>query len=116
MSMETHTEKKGKPGTKKAVYAAIRVRKELKRQIEAGLEKLNKKDFGRRIRAEDYLGLALTLITDRHVAELQEASLSNTDRLERDYRDYAAQHGPISRDEYLGKRLSGEIPSKQAAH
>ncbi|MEN9722871.1 MAG: hypothetical protein RJB38_857 [Pseudomonadota bacterium] len=114
--METQTEKKGKPTSKKVVYTAIRVRKELKRQIESGLERLNKKDFGRRIRMEDYLGLVLTLLTDEHIARLQEASLSNSDRLERDYREYVTQHGQITRDEYLGKRLSGEIAEKTAAH
>lgn len=114
--MELQTEKKGKPAQKKVVYTAIRVRRELKRQIEVGLEKLNKKDFGRRIRTEDYLGLALTLVTEEHVAELQESSLSNTDRLERDYREYVTQHGSISKDEYLGKRLSGEIAAKTAGH
>jgi hypothetical protein len=68
------------------------------------------------VAAEDYLGLALTLVTEEHVAELQEESLSNTDRLERDYREYVTQHGSISKDEYLGKRLSGEIAAKTAAH
>lgn len=112
--MEVQTEKKGKTAPKKALYAAVRVRKELKRQIEIGLQRLNKKDLGRRIRTEDYLGLALTLVTDQHIAELQEASLSNSDRLERDYRAYTAEHGPITRDEYLGRRLSGDLATPSA--
>jgi len=107
--METQTEKKGKQAPKRVAYAAIRVRKDLKRQIEAHLERVNKKDLGKRVRAEDYLALALSLVTPQHIKELQEASLTNADRLERDFRAYTAKHGPISRDEYLGKRLAGEI-------
>lgn len=114
--MEMQTEKKGKTAQKKVAYTAIRVRRELKRQIEVGLEKLNKKDFGRRIRTADNLGLALKLVTEEHVVEHQEASLSNTDRRERDYREYVTRHGSIPKDEYLGKRLSGEIAAKTAEH
>jgi hypothetical protein len=85
------------------------VRRETKRQIFSALESINKKDLGRRVRAEEFLALALSLITPTHLDQLQ-SSLTNADRLERDYRDYVAQHGPLSRDEYLGKRLTGEIP------
>jgi hypothetical protein len=52
----------------------------------------------------------MSLITPQHLQELQEASLTHADRLERDFRAYAAEHGSTSRDEYLGKRLTGEIP------
>jgi len=113
--METQTEKKGKQASKRVTYAAIRVRKDLKRQIESHLERVNRKDFGERVRAEDYLALALNLVTPQHINELQEASLTNADRLERDFRAYTAEHGPISRDEYLGKRLAGEITNAVSA-
>lgn len=108
-------EKKPKPSPKKPSYAALRIRRETKRQIECDLERINKKDLGRRIRAEDYLTLAVSLITPQHLETLQEASLTNADRLERDFRAYAAEHGAISRDEYLGRRLTGEIPPPKVA-
>lgn len=63
------------------------------------------------IRAEEYLALAVTLIAPEHILQLQEGSLSHADRLERDYRAYVAQFGAVSKDEYLGRRLSGEIKS-----
>ncbi len=113
--METQIEKKSKASQKRPSFAAIRIRRELKRQIETDLERINKKDLGRRIRAEDYLGLALSLVTDDHLEQLREASLTNADRLERDFREYVAQHGPITRDEYLGKRLTGELQTGPAS-
>lgn len=103
----THPEKK-KAAPRRPSYASLRIRRETKRQIAASLDAINKKDFGRRVRAEDYLALALSLITPQHLEQLHEASLSNADRLERDFRAFVAEHGPISRDEYLGKRLNGE--------
>lgn len=98
-------------GSKKPSYAALRVRREIKRQIDTHLETLNKKDFGKRVRAEDYLSLALSLVTPEHLDQLREASLTNADRLERDFRAYTTKNGPITKDEYLGKRLAGEIPA-----
>lgn len=109
--METmQTEKKIKVAApKRPTYASLRIRRETKRLIESALERVNKKDLGRRIRAEEYLALALNLVTPQHLAQLQETSLSNRDRLERDYRVYVSRNSPISQDEYLGKILSGEI-------
>ena len=103
------SEKKPKLAQKKPSYAALRVRREIKRQIEADLERINKKDLGRRVRAEEYLGLALSLVTPHHLDTLRESSLTNADRLERDFRAYAADHPGTTRDDYLGKRLAGEI-------
>jgi hypothetical protein len=108
--METQQQEKKKAAPKRSTYASLRIRRETKRQIAVHLDAINKKDFGRRVRAEEYLALALSLITPQHLEALQEASLSNADRLERDYRAFIAEHGPISRDEYLGKRLAGEAP------
>ena len=106
-------EKKAKLANKKPTFAALRVRRETKRQIETDLERLNKKDLGRRLRIDDYLTLALSLVTPQHLSTLQEASLTHSDRLERDFRAYTSEHGVISRDEYLGKRLTGEIQQKE---
>lgn len=107
--METQSEKKQKSAQKKPQFASIRIRRELKKQIQSDLERVNKKDFGRRVRAEDYLSLALSLVTTAHLDELKERTLSNADRLERDYRVFISKHGHLSKDDYLGKRLSGEI-------
>ena len=42
------TEKRSKPGPKRPSYASLRVRRETKRHIESDLERVNKKDLGRR--------------------------------------------------------------------
>jgi hypothetical protein len=107
--METQSEKKQKSAQKRPQFASIRIRRELKKQIQSDLDRVNKKDFGRRVRAEDYLSLALGLVSAVHLDELKERTLSNADRLERDYRAFVTKHGHLPKDEYLGKRLSGEI-------
>ncbi len=108
--METNTtvEKKSKPKAKASATAPIRVRVETRKKILQEVAKVNKKDFGKRIRAEDVIALAMSLLTPKHIETLQDASLSNADRFEQEYRSYIAANGHISKDAYLGKRLRGE--------
>ena len=107
-------EKKQKPVSKPSPFCSVRVKKETRKRLLSEIAKANKKDFGRRIHADEIVSVALTLLTATHIKKLQEESLSSMDRLERDYRAYLAKHGPISKDIYLGKRLSGEIPAPGA--
>ena len=111
MEPTQQTEKKQKPKAKSSTTTAIRVRVETRKRILQEVAKANKKDFGKRIRPEDVIALAMSLLTSAHVQSLQESSLSNTDRFEKAYREYTAKHGHISKDDYLGKRLNGEIGS-----
>ena len=113
--METNsTEKKAKV-VKPSAHSAIRVRKETRKRVLADLARANKKDFGKKVRVDELIALAVSLVTPEHIQQLQEGSLSNADRLERDYRAYVAEHGHVSKDVYLGKRLSGEIAAQNAS-
>ena len=92
-----------------ASTVALRVKRETRKKILIELSKANKKDFGRNLRAEDLVALAITLIRPEHIAHLQTMTLTNADRLEQQYRTYIAQHGSISKDAFLGKLLGGEL-------
>ncbi len=101
--------KKVKISSKSDPFTSLRVRKETRKKVLQDLARINKKDFGKHVRSDEYIALAISRITASDIVALQETSLSNADRLARDHREYIAKHGPISRDEYLGKRLSGDI-------
>jgi hypothetical protein len=107
-NQQIKVETKAKPKAKSSSYSALRIKKETKRKIFGDLAQINKKDFGKRVRPEAYIALAISLVRPEHLTQLQETSLSNADRLEMDYRKFVSEHGPISKDEYLGKRLRGE--------
>lgn len=109
---ESQVEKKAKP-VRPSRNTSLRVLKDTKKRILGELVRVNRKDLGRKVRIDDYLMVALDLMAPEHIQKLQEATLSNADRFERDYRKYIAEFGSISKDEYLGKRLSGEIGSKK---
>lgn len=98
-----------KPLKKKSTSSALRVSNDTKRALAAELTKINKKDFGRKVKADQLLKLLLTLIKPEHIKGLQEQSLANADRLEMQYREFVKRNGDVSKDEFLGKLLSGQI-------
>lgn len=106
--MENSIEVK-KPKNPKKSASAIRVKSETRKKLVLELSKANKKDFGRRIKPDDLIALGLSLIEPQHIKTLQDKSLSNADRIEREYRAFVQKNGPISKDEFLGKILSGGI-------
>jgi hypothetical protein len=83
----------------------IRIRRETKKQILSDLATLNRKDFGKSITPDQYISLAITLLTPEHLDRLKGQSLTNKDRLEKKYREHCAAHGKISMDEFLGTLL-----------
>lgn len=110
MSQEVQTkhETTVKPSKGKVVRTDnLRVRRETKKRIQSELATLNKKDFGRKITADDYVALAITLIQSAHLEGLRERSLSNKDRLEQKYQEHCAKHGKVSKDKFLGVLLGG---------
>ena len=107
--METNQTKKEAKTNKPSAHGSIRVRKDTRKRVLAELARINKKDFGRKVRPDEFSAVAVGRVTAEHIVKLQESSLSNADRLERDYKAFIAKNGPMPKDEYLGKRLNGEI-------
>lgn len=107
--MDTNSTEKRIKSTKPSAHSSLRVKRETRKRVLADLAKINKKDYGKNVHADEFIVLAISLVTPEHIQKLQEQSLSNADRLERDYKDYVSKHGQINKDVYLGKRLSGEI-------
>lgn len=106
---QAKAEKSNKSKAANVSTVGLRVKRETKRRVMQELAKINKKDFGKRIKADELIVLALGLVQDHHLTKLQESSLSNTDRLQLQHRAYIRQHGNISKDEFIGKLLSGEL-------
>ena len=111
-------EQSQKPNVNKAKPApagtvSLRVKRETKRKILADLAKVNKKEFGKRVASDELLLIALSLITDQHIKSVQAASLSNADRLEIQYREFVKKNGATSKDDFLGKILSGKVRDQE---
>ena len=106
-------EKKTKSTSKSASYATLRVKKVTRKRVMEFLQKANRKDWGKRVKADDLILLAINRVTDNDIAKLQQESMTHADRFEAAYNEYISQNGPMPKDEYLGKRLNGEISAHQ---
>lgn len=107
-----------KPVKKAATASSLRVKPETRKRFLGELAKVNKKSYGRKVRADQLLSLLLTLLRPEHLQQLQQGSLSNADRLEMRYREHVKKFGPTSKDDFLGLLLtekSGKSESENAA-
>lgn len=78
-------------------------------------EKANKKAFGRKVRESEILGMALKLVEQSHISQLQEATYSERDRLDMAHAQYQKAHGKITLDAFIGKLMRGEIRVSETA-
>ncbi len=107
--METSDVKKtSKPASKKSATSAVRVAIETRKRLVAELAKINKKQFGKRVKVDALISKLLSKLTAQDVSELQEASLTGRDRVEHSYRAHCTKFGQISMDEYLAHLLKSE--------
>ena len=83
----------------------IRVGKNTAKTIKALLQKLNKKSYGKKVKPDDLIQKSISLLSDEHLEEIKQATMSNSDRLELAYQEYCKNHGQISKDEYFGLLL-----------
>lgn len=107
-----------KSAKKAATASSLRVKPETRKRFLSELAKANKKSYGRKVRADQLLSLLMTLVRPEHIQQLQQGSLSNSDRLEMRYREHVKKFGPTSKDEFLGLLLtekSSKSESENAA-
>ena len=106
--MELSKPNSPKKQIKKTNTTPIRVFKATAKTLKSMIQKLDKKSFGRKVRVDDLILKSLSLLEDKHLEEIRDATLSNTDKLEISYQEYCKTHGQISKDEYLGRLLSDQ--------
>ena len=89
--------------------SVLRLSKDASEALQKLTERVNKKDFGKRVRADQLVRLGLSLIRAEHLQELQQLSMSNGDRLEALFRTYAEKKKSMTKDEFLGLLLQGKL-------
>ena len=95
--------------TKNDNYSTIRITTDARKLGEAILQKINKKERGRKVYWDDLLKVALTLIEANHIRILQNDSLSFEDQKELWREVYSKKVKKVSPDEFTGLLLSGEF-------
>jgi hypothetical protein len=105
---QTEIKKVTKLTGRKSNSATIRVSVETRKRLISELLKINKKQYGKRIKIDALLMILLSKISPQDVSQLQEASLTGRDRLEQSYKAHCAKFGHLTKDEYYALLLKPE--------
>lgn len=103
-----------KPKAKKPKRPLKAVTTETAKLLAQLREKANKKNFGRPVKECEIIELALGLITQEHLRELQERTVRHKDRVRAAFAAYQRAHGKLSLDEFVAGLLSGKIQPSAA--
>ena len=90
--------------------ASIRVLKSTAKKLRSLALKLNKKSYGRKIKADDIIIKSLSLLEEKHLEQIKAASLSNSDRINIAYKNHCKTHPGASKDDFLGLLLDERKP------
>ena len=88
----------------------IRIRKTTARLLQSYLKKCNRKAHGRRVKADDIIAMAISLLDVSHLEKIQIATYSSQDQLEIEFKKFCQTSGQISKDEFLKMLLLKAIP------
>lgn len=109
-SISSHSPIPSAPSPVPSHTIPIRIHKNTARILKTMLARLNKKSIGKKVRADQVIAKAITLLTDAHLDEIKESTYDSQDRLEIEYRKFCQQNGSISKDAFLKKLLSAALP------
>lgn len=77
----------------------IRIRKTTARLLQSYLKKCNYKSHGRRVKADDVIAMAISLLDDSHLEKIQSATYSSQDHLDIEYKKRTCTHCLATRNE-----------------
>lgn len=96
-------------GTTQGSTCPVRLKRGTKAKLDDFLRRANKKEAGKRIKPDDLVGFSLDLLTDDHLDQICDRSLTNKDRLEMLFKKVAKERRGTTRDEFLGMLLDGKV-------
>jgi hypothetical protein len=88
---------------------SIRISFENQKRAIKILASANKKKIGRKIKFDQVLEIALGLLTDDHIALIQDRSLTSENKKELLRQKYIVEVGPITKDEFTGFMMTDEF-------
>lgn len=108
--MDTTDESKPAKSSPVSNSVPIRINKTTARLLKSIVTKCNKKSHGKKVRVDDVIQKALSLLQEGHIEELRIATYTSQDQLEIEFKKFCQTNGNISKDEFLKKLLSAALP------
>ena len=87
----------------------IRVRQSTRGKLDDLLRRANKQKLGRKVKTDDLISFSLSLLTDEHLEQICNKTLTNKDRLELLFRRAAKERKGLTRDEFFGLLIDGKV-------
>ena len=90
--------------------APVRVAKATFRKIKKIVAKCNRKQHGRKVKADDIIAKAISLLDDSHLEEIKALTFSSQDQIEIQFKKHCQTHGNISKDQFLKILIDKAFP------
>lgn len=103
---EKASEKKSVQPKKKGVLKKLDP--EAAKLLQGLKDKANRKSFGRKVKDNEIITLALSQITASHLETLQQQTLTAKDRLQQAFEGFQKSNGKATMDEFIAKLLMVE--------
>ncbi|MBL7558120.1 MAG: hypothetical protein JNM24_19980 [Bdellovibrionaceae bacterium] len=98
------------------IFCSIRIKDNTKKNAAILQEAANKKKFGRKIKLNDVIDFALSLLQPEHIKKLQTQSFTNEDRKEQMRLIYIDKIGTITKEEFTGFMMTDEFTEFRKQH
>ena len=98
-SSNSQSTQNSSPKTSLTNTVPIRLSKSTSKTLRTIVNKCNKKSLGRKVKSEDVVSLALSLITDKEIEQIKTGSYSSQDHFEIKYKKYCENNGSITKDQ-----------------
>ena len=105
----TDAQSKTKQKTKADIAAPIRIRQSTRVKMDELLKRANKHKLGRKVKTDDLICFSLGLLTDEHLEQICNKTLTNKDRLELLFRRVAKERKGLTRDEFFSLLIDGKV-------
>jgi hypothetical protein len=112
LEINSATEAHSKPKQKlkaDSPSSPIRIRQSTRGKLDDLLRRANKQKLGRKVKTDDLICFSLGLLTDEHLDQICNKTLTNKDRLELLFRRVAKERKGLTRDEFFGLLIDGKV-------
>ncbi len=93
----------------KSEFTALRVRKNTLKKLQKHLSLINKKEYGKKIRPDFFLNFLLDTFDPADIEQIQESSLSELDKFERDFKMYCKNEKVVTKEEFFRLVRQGKV-------
>ena len=87
----------------------VRIAHGTKIKLDKILQRANKVRHGRKLKPDDLISYSLSLLTEDHLSEIRESTMTNKDRIDDLFAKLLKKDKGMTREKFLGMLLAGKL-------